>query len=138
MLRKIINFIVVLAIIVAISGIFIHLYNNSRKGTHNFDATNKISSSKSSKKKKKTNNDEQSIIKKKDNEDSSEESEDNDVVDDSNEQGDVLESDESTVSGSEVAVASTGTKENVYIAIVGAVIVITGTGIILKTNKDRV
>ena len=67
MLRKIINFIVVLAIIVAISGIFIHLYNNSRKGTHSFDASSKISSSKSNKKKKKTDSDEQSVIKKKDN-----------------------------------------------------------------------
>ncbi len=58
MLRKLLSFLVVLAVIVALSGIFIHLYNNSNKKTYNFDTVKDEVKKKTNKiKKKKTNDD---------------------------------------------------------------------------------
>ena len=138
MLRKLINFIVVLAVVVAISGIFIHLYNNSKNENDNFDTTSESSSNKKAKKKKeKKDSTKKTETEQSNSKSDSSELDDNDVVDDSNESNSVEDNDNS-VAGSEVAVVSTGTKENIYIAIFGGIVVIAGTSIILKVNKDGV
>ena len=148
MLRRIINFIVVLAIVIAISGIFIHLYNNSRNESNKFDTVKE--SVKNDKKNKKNKKDSNNKIennnkndKKEDNNNENSKNEnldDNDVVDDSIEQVDNKSNDDaSNVNGSEVAVASTGKSKNIYISIFGGLIVLTGTGmVLLKLNKGRI
>ncbi|MBR3161478.1 MAG: hypothetical protein IKF19_01950 [Bacilli bacterium] len=137
MLRKIINLIVVFAVIVAISGIFIHLYNNSNKKHNKFDTVKEKVNEKIKSKKKKTddaNSSGEASDKKSDTEDLT----DNDVS--SNDEEENSEASDSTdnINGNEVAVVSTGTKENIYITLVGGIIVISGTTILLKLNKDRV
>ena len=137
MLRKLLNLIVLVAVIVAISGIFIHLYNNSKLKDNKFDTIkdtiNKKKSSKKNNSKKKDNTNNKKVDDKDNTANNEEELDDNDIT--VNEENNNANS----ISGNEVAVASTGSKENIYITILGGVIIISGVGFItLKLNKDRV
>ena len=144
MIRKIINLIVVFAVIIGISGIFIHLYNNSnRKNLNNkFDTVKETIKKKKNKNKKNDTSDSENN-KSNDNseEDSNNSSKDVELDDDDVSNGDnddIEENSDNNINGSEISVGSTGTKENIYISLVGGIIIISGAGLILKLNKNRV
>ena len=143
MIRKIINLIVVFAVIIGISGIFIHLYNNSnRKNLNNkFDTVKETIKKKKNKNKKNDTSDSENN-KSNDNseEDSNNSSKDVELDDDvsNGDNDDIDENSDNNITGSEISVGSTGTKENIYISLVGGIIIISGAGLILKLNKNRV
>ena len=145
MIKKIINLIVIFAVIIGISGIFIHLYNNSNRKNLNHKSNNIKEEAKEKKKSTKNNNESKNNKSKNNtkNEENNKEVEldDNDIADNDNDDNteEVTDSTDKNISGSEINVGSTGTKENIYISIIGGIIIISGIGVItLKLNKNRV
>lgn len=131
MLKKIINIIIVLIVVGAISAVFIKLYNDSKLETNNFKTTQEKGSIN---KKDKTKNTEESI-ENKENEDESKNDDSNEETEElnSNENNSETENSEASVEGSEIAVASTSSFQNIYFQIIGSIIIIAGiSSIIIK------
>lgn len=131
MLKKIINIIIVLIVVGAISAVFIKLYNDSKLETNNFKTTQEKGSIN---KKDKTENTEESIENNK-NEDESKNDDSNEETEElnSNENNSETENSEASVEGSEIAVASTSSFQNIYFQIIGSIIIIAGiSSIIIK------
>lgn len=143
MLRRILNFLVILVIIVAISAIFINLYNSGKKESNKFDTVKEKVKEDATKVKDSVKKKTEEIKKNKDkvveSKDKNEDSNTSTSSDNSKEldDNDVDSSDGSSVTGNEVAVGSTGTKENIYLSLVGGVVVLSGGVLIFKTNLFR-
>ncbi|MEE3342961.1 MAG: LPXTG cell wall anchor domain-containing protein [Bacilli bacterium] len=142
MLRRILNFLVILVIIIAISSIFINLYNSGKKENNKFDTAKETikkgaSKAKDSVKKKteELKKEKEKIIDgKKDTENNNETTNNNETKDlDDN---DVETNDNTQVTGNEIAVGSTGTKENIFLTLTGGIIILSGAGLLIfKTNN---
>lgn len=128
-IRKILNFLVVIAIIGAISAVFINYYNKNKLEADDF----KSSSKENSTDKKKDDESENSKV-----EENQEKSEDNASIEKNDEDNADDSSTEETnnESSNEVSVESTSSFKNNYVAIIGSTIILLGAStIILKSNR---
>ena len=138
MLRKILNFLVIVSIIIAISAVSLNLYSKSKLEDDGFNSSGEVI-----KKNSKKDSDVSSNSSTSEDNDSSKDSakSDNSTKDKNSEEksdskNDSSDNEESKVSGSAVSVESTGTSVNYGIAILGGVLLILGTGqVILKMNN---
>ena len=146
MLRRILNFIVILIIIVAISGIFINLYNSGKKESNKFDTVKEKVKKDASSVKEKIKKHKDKLIEDNEDKNKSDSSENKQELDDkdvnssegSNNSNSSSSDTSASVSGNEIAVGSTGTKENILLTFAGGIVVLSGSGLlILKTNKFR-
>ena len=120
MLRKILNIVIVLVIVGAISIVFINLYNSSKLEDNNFETTKETNTNDSN---KENNEDTQT-------------QEENSATDEENSETSTEDESTSNISGSEVAVASTSSFKNKNIQIIGSIVLIIGVStIIIKTRK---
>ena len=144
MLRRILNLIVILVIIVAISGIFINLYNSGKKESNKFDTVKEKVKENASKVKDNIKKQKEKIIDSDNNSnnestESKKDTEESDVnTSEVSSNSSNISEDSSSVAGSEIAVSSTGTKENIILSLVGGVVILSGAGLVIyRTNKYR-
>lgn len=137
MLRKILNIVIVLVIVGAISVVFINLYNSSKLEDNNFETTKEeTSEKKSSKDKKETTKETNTNDSNEENNEDTQTQEENSATDEENSETSTKDESTSNISGSEVAVASTSSFENKNIQIIGSIVLIIGVStIIIKTRK---
>ena len=137
MLRKILNIVIVLVIVGAISVVFINLYNSSKLEDNNFETTKEETSEKnSSKNKKETTKETNTNDSNEENNEDTQTQEENSATDEENSETSTEDESTSNISGSEVAVASTSSFENKNIQIIGSIVLIIGVStIIIKTRK---
>lgn len=137
MLRKILNIVIVLVIVGAISVVFINLYNSSKLEDNNFETTKEeTSEKKSSKDKKETTEETNTNDSNEENNEDTQTQEENNATDEENSETSTEDESTSNISGSEVAVASTSSFENKNIQIIGSIVLIIGVStIIIKTRK---
>ena len=137
MLRKILNIVIVLVIVGAISVVFINLYNNSKLEDNNFETTKEETSEKnSSKNKKETTEETNTNDSNEENNEDTQTQEENSATDEENSETSTEDESTSNISGSEVAVASTSSFKNKNIQIIGSIVLIIGVStIIIKTRK---
>lgn len=137
MLRKILNIVIVLVIVGAISVVFINLYNSSKLEDNNFETTKEeTSEKKSSKDKKETTEETNTNDSNEENNEDTQTQEENSATDEENSETSTEDESTSNISGSEVAVASTSSFENKNIQIIGSIVLIIGVStIIIKTRK---
>lgn len=137
MLRKILNIVIVLVIVGAISIVFINLYNSSKLEDNNFETTKEETSEKnSSKNKKETTKETNTNDSNEENNEDTQTQEENSATDEENSETSTEDESTSNISGSEVAVASTSSFENKNIQIIGSIVLIIGVStIIIKTRK---
>ena len=137
MLRKILNIVIVLVIVGAISVVFINLYNSSKLEDNNFETTKEeTSEKKSSKDKKETTKETNTNDSNEENNEDTQTQEENSATDEENSETSTEDESTSNISGSEVAVASTSSFENKNIQIIGSIVLIIGVStIIIKTRK---
>ena len=142
MLRKVLNLVVVIAVIIAISGIFIHLYNTGKKESLANNANTKIASKEKKDNNKKNNTTEN---KSKENNNSTEskdeeqeetnKAEDEEYNEETSEEPD--EEEDNNETANEIAVSSTASFNSIYIEIIGATIIISGVGYIILNIKKK-
>ena len=137
MLRKILNFLVIVSIIIAISAVSLNLYSKSKLEDDSFNSNGEVikknskQDSNDSSNSSSEVNDSSKDSAKKDNS-----TKDNNSEEKSDSKNDSSDNEESKTSGSAVSVESTGTSVNYGIAILGGVLLILGTGqVILKMNN---
>lgn len=137
MLRKILNIVIVLVIVGAISVVFINLYNSSKLEDNNFETTKEeTSEKKSSKDKKETTEETNTNDSNEENNEDTQTQEENSATDEENSETSTEDESTSNISGSEVAVASTSSFKNKNIQIIGSIVLIIGVStIIIKTRK---
>lgn len=137
MLRKILNIVIVLVIVGAISVVFINLYNSSKLEDNNFETTKEeTSEKKSSKDKKETTEETNTNDSNEENNEDTQTQEENSATDEKNSETSTEDESTSNISGSEVAVASTSSFKNKNIQIIGSIVLIIGVStIIIKTRK---
>ena len=137
MLRKILNIVIVLVIVGAISVVFINLYNSSKLEDNNFETTKEeTSEKKSSKDKKETTKETNTNDSNEENNEDTQTQEENSATDEENSETSTKDESTSNISGSEVAVASTSSFKNKNIQIIGSIVLIIGVStIIIKTRK---
>ena len=137
MLRKILNIVIVLVIVGAISIVFINLYNSTKLEDNNFETTKEeTSEKKSSKDKKETTEETNTNDSNEENNEDTQTQEENSATDEENSETSTEDESTSNISGSEVAVASTSSFKNKNIQIIGSIVLIIGVStIIIKTRK---
>lgn len=137
MLRKILNIVIVLVIVGAISIVFINLYNSSKLEDNNFETTKEETSEKNSfKNKKETTKETNTNDSNEENNEDTQTQEENSATDEENSETSTEDESTSNISGSEVAVASTSSFKNKNIQIIGSIVLIIGVStIIIKTRK---
>lgn len=128
-IRRILNILVVVVIIGAISAVSINFYNKSKLEANEFKTeTKETSSSKKNTDKKESSNTKEnsksSTKDKQDDKDSSEETDAEVSINTSNESTKIVEA-------NDVSVESTSSSKNIYVAVIGSLAILLGTGTVI-------
>lgn len=145
--KRVFNIVATVIVIIIIAAFTINYYNTSKLDGDNINSGQEVLKKKDSSNKKDDNNknddsgDTDTKQEETENDDKDEELKSSEEVDSNDNKDDELESDDKSggrIEGEEIAVSSTSSFENVYIYLVGGIIIILGTGsIVFKYNYNK-